>query len=47
MTCADPEEGQGVWTPPENHKSIGFSNNTGPDPLKSHKATNPVFHAGP
>ena len=23
-SCADPEGGQGVWTPPENHKNIGF-----------------------
>ena len=27
---------QRVWTPPpENHKSVGFSSNTGPDTLKS------------
>ena len=26
--------GQGVQTPLENHKNIGFPNNTGPDPLK-------------
>ena len=26
--------GQGVRTPPENHKNIGFPNNSGPDPLK-------------
>ena len=23
----------------ENHKNIGFLSNTGPDPLKNHKAT--------
>ena len=27
--------------PPVNHKNIGFLSNTGPDPLKNHKATNP------
>ena len=27
--------------PPKNHKNIGFLNNTGPDPLKNHKATKP------
>ena len=26
--------GQGVWTPLKNHRNIGFSSNTGPDPLK-------------
>ena len=31
--------GQGVWTPLKNHNNIGFLNNTGPDPLKNHKAT--------
>ena len=33
--------GQGVRTPPppKNHKNIGFLSNTGPDPLKNHKAT--------
>ena len=35
----DPEGGQGVWTPLENHKNIGFLGNTGPDPLKNHKAS--------
>ena len=34
-TFADPEEGQGVQTPPlENFKNIAFLSNTGPDPLK-------------
>ena len=34
--CADPEEGgQGVRTPLEDYKNIGFLSNTGPDPLKS------------
>ena len=31
---------QGVRTPLKNQKAIGFHSNTGPDPLKSHKATN-------
>ena len=30
--CADPEEGQGVRTPVENHKNMGSFSNTGPDP---------------
>ena len=37
-------------TPPlKNHKNIGFLSNTGPDPLKNHKAacTKPVFNVGP
>ena len=25
----------------KNHKNIGFLSNTGPDPLKNHKATKP------
>ena len=33
--------GQGVWTPLKNHKNVGFLSNTGPDPLKNHKATKP------
>ena len=32
--------GQRVWI---NHKNIGFLSNTGPDPLKNHKATKPAF----
>ena len=39
--------GQGVRTPLENHKNIGFLSNTGPDPFKNHKATKPAFNAGP
>ena len=34
-------------TPPENHKNKGFLSNTGLDPLKNHKATNPAFNVGP
>ena len=33
--------GQGVRTPPENHKNIGFLSNTGLDPLLNYKATKP------
>ena len=33
---------------PEIHKNdIGFHGNTGPDPLKNHKATKPAFNVGP
>ena len=42
----DPEGGQGVWTPLKNHKNIGFSSNTGLDPLKNLKATKPAFKIG-
>ena len=47
--CADPEgwRGQGVRTPPEKLQTIGVLSNTGPDPLKIHKATKPVFNFGP
>ena len=38
--------GQGVRTPLKNHKNIGFLSNTGPDPLKNHKATKPTFNVG-
>ena len=39
--------GAGVRPPsPENHKIIGFLCNTGPDPLKNQKATNPAFNVG-
>ena len=43
---ADPEGGQDVRTPLKNRKNIGFLCNTGPDPLKNHKATKPVFNVG-
>ena len=38
-------------TPPppqkkKNHKNIGFLGNSGPDPLKNHKATEPAFNVG-
>ena len=34
---------RGTWgaDPPKNHKNIGLLSNTGPDPLKNHKATKP------
>ena len=43
--------GQGVPYPPppqkkKNHKNIGFLGNSGPDPLKNHKATEPAFNVG-
>ena len=44
---ADPEGGQGVRTPLENNKNIGFLSNTGPDPPKNHKAINSAFNVGP
>ena len=31
----------------ENHKNLGFVSNSGPDPLKNHKATEPAFNVGP
>ena len=31
----------------KNHQNIGFLSNTGPDPLKNHKTTRPVFNVGP
>ena len=46
--CADPEGGKGVRTPPlKNYKNIGFPSNIGPDPLKNHKATKPIFNVRP
>ena len=33
--------------PLKNHKNIGFLSNTGPDPLKNHKAAKPAFTYGP
>ena len=35
--CADPEGWGDRPVPLKNHKIIGFSSNTGPDPLKNHK----------
>ena len=45
-SCTDPEGGQRVRTPSEKSQNIGFSSNTGPDPLKNHKATKPAFNVG-
>ena len=47
--CADPEGGggRGSGPPLKNHKNIGFLCNTGPDPLKNHKATKPAFNGVP
>ena len=39
--------GGGQGSPLINHKNIGFLSNTGPDPLKNHKATKPEFNVGP
>ena len=44
LTWTDPEGGQGLQTPTlKSHKNNNFLNNTGPDPLKNHKATKPAF----
>ena len=51
LTCADPEGGggggQGVQTTLKNHKNIGLSSNTGPDPLKDREATKQAINGGP
>ena len=36
--------GRGSRPTLKNHKNIGFSSNTGPDPLKNYKATKPAFN---
>ena len=36
----------GFGPPLKNHKNIGFSSNTGLDPLKNHKATKSAFNVG-
>ena len=42
---ADPEVGQGARTPSEkSQKNKEFLSNTGPDPLKNHRATKPAFN---
>ena len=51
-SCTDAEGGKEVQTPPpppplKNHKNIGFLSDTGLDPLKNHKATEPAFNVGP
>ena len=48
--CTDSEGWGGGTGGPyllKNHKNIGFLSNTGPDPLKNHKATKPAFNVGP
>ena len=45
--CRGGGGGRGSGTPLKNHKSIGFFSYTGPDLLKNHKATKPVFNVGP
>ena len=44
-TWADPEGGGGGGE--EKSQYIEFLSNTGPDPLKDHKATKPAFNVGP
>ena len=39
--------GTRVRTSLKNHKNKGFLSNTGPDPLKNHKATKPAFNVVP
>ena len=39
--------GRGSGPRLKNHKLIGFPSNTGPDPLKNHKATKPAVNVGP
>ena len=49
MTWTDPEWGGGAGKgsrPQKIHQNIGFLINTGPDPLKNHKATKPAFNIG-
>ena len=38
---------RGSRLPLKNHKNLGFSSNTCPDPLKNHKATKLGFYVGP
>ena len=40
-------EDRGSGIPLKNHKNIGFSSNTGPDPLKNRSLTKPAFSVGP
>ena len=52
LTWAYPEGGggggdRGSGPPLKNYNNIGFLSNTGPDPLKNHKATKPAFNFGP
>ena len=47
--CGSRGGGGGRWTGPpmKNHRNIGFHSNSGPDPLKKHKATKPALNVGP
>ena len=45
VAWVDPEGGQGVEPPMKNHNNIGFTCNTGPDPLEITRATKPAFYA--
>ena len=36
----------GPPTPQKKHKNSMFLNNTGPEPLETHKTTKPVFNVG-
>ena len=51
QSCADPEGGRGsdLLPSPEYHKATGLLSNTGPDPLRNHKAATckPAFNARP
>ena len=38
---------RGSGPPQKNPRNIGFHSNTGPNPLKKHKATKPAFNVGP
>ena len=42
-----PKGGEEVRTSPEKYKNIGFLSNSGPDPLKNHKATKQAFNVWP
>ena len=43
---ADPEGETGRPDHLKNHNNLMFLSNTGPDPLKIHKATKPAFNVG-
>ena len=51
IACADPEggggRGSGPPPPPEKSQNIGFSSNTGPDPLKNRSYCEGGFHDEP
>ena len=51
LSLGGSRRGQGSGPPPppplKNHENIGFLCNSGPDPLKIHKATKPAFNEGP